>query len=152
MNQRAQLLRIFKSAYDDDPWIDVPIKDVLEGISAKQAASRPVPDANTIWEIVNHMIAWQRSIIRRLGGEVFPAPKHNYIQPIADTSEAAWDTTRKAMADARKQILNFLESYDLSGLENNYPGSTLPNFEQLYGLLQHDSYHLGQIVILRKLV
>ncbi|HEV7838068.1 MAG TPA: hypothetical protein VGO75_08390, partial [Gemmatimonadaceae bacterium] len=46
------------NVYEGAPWHGSSITQVLEGIDAKVAASRPIPHAHTIWEIVLHMTGW----------------------------------------------------------------------------------------------
>ena len=42
----------------------------LQGVDAQTAAAKPLANAHSIWEIVNHVSAWEDAIRHRLAGEV----------------------------------------------------------------------------------
>src|SRR5438128_1998971 len=56
-------------AFEGDAWHGPPVKELLRDVGAKKAAARPVAGSHSIWELVLHMIAWQRAVVRRLAGE-----------------------------------------------------------------------------------
>lgn len=53
--ERDRLLDELRRAWDGDPWHGDPVRRVLEGITADQAAARPLPHAHGVWELVLHM-------------------------------------------------------------------------------------------------
>ncbi|MGH7628258.1 MAG: DinB family protein [Gemmatimonadales bacterium] len=53
-------------AHGGDPWHGSSARAVLAGVSAAQAAVRPIPNAHTIWELVLHVTGWRREVARRL--------------------------------------------------------------------------------------
>lgn len=150
LDQKAQLIRLFHSAYGDDPWLGVSIKDTLDSITAEVAVSHPIEQCNSIWQIVRHMVEWQKTIIRRMNGETVPSPEHNYIFAVQKASPPAWKQLLNEMDEVRQQLLEAIRKFDFAKLNSPEPYGTVTFFELLYGLLQHDSYHLGQIVLLAK--
>ena len=107
---------------------------------------------NTIWEIVNHLFAWRENVLKRVQGEVLETPANNYIQKIEDASEEAWQQTLDALETTQKEWLYFLNTFPEADFEKEYPTNKHSYYKHIHGIIQHDAYHLGQIVILAKMV
>jgi uncharacterized damage-inducible protein DinB len=151
MNELSRLKKLLSDHFDGSPWMDVNIIDTLKNIPASQAAKK-INNLNSIWQIVNHMIAWRETNLERLKGEIIPSPENNFIEDIKDTSEEAWQVTLKKMDRSQHNLLSFLSSAKDSMLEKVYITNGHTYYEHLQGILQHDAYHLGQIVLLKKLL
>ncbi len=151
MNESQRVQALFTDLYHGHPWLDVTLHDTLSFITAAQAAQRPIKGANTIWEIVNHIIAWRENVLKRVGGEVIESPANNYIQKIEDPSDDAWRQTLKALEVSQKEWIYFLSTFSESDFSNEYPVNKLTYYQHIHGILQHDAYHLGQIVLLAKI-
>jgi uncharacterized damage-inducible protein DinB len=152
MNETERLLSLFEKLYDGSPWIDVNLVSTLEALDAARAGKRPLSNANTIWEIVNHLIHWRMNVLARVQGQVIQTPENNYFEPVADTSDQAWVGTLHRLEDSQKQWTEFLESLEAEALDDLYPANQMTYYEHMQGIIQHDAYHLGQIVLLSKLV
>jgi len=144
-------------AHAGTPWHGAPVADNLEGITAELAASRPVPEAHSVWEIVLHMTAWTREVSRRLDGAAPRAPAEGDWPAVGRVSEAAWlrvrDALRGAHAELAAAAARFPESRwsERIGGELDLPLGTGVTFAaMLVGLVQHDAYHSGQVGLLRK--
>jgi uncharacterized damage-inducible protein DinB len=150
MKETERISKLFTDLYNGSPWIGVVIVPTLKKLTAKQAAKRIYKDWNTIWEITNHLISWRENVLRRVQGEVIKSPSHNYVLPIKDTSEEAWQTTLKRLDDSQIAWLAFLKKFKSADFDKIYPNNGMNYYEHIHGILQHDAYHLGQIVILSK--
>ena len=152
MNESQRIQTLFTDLYHGHPWIDVTIEDTLGMITAQQALQRPIKDGNTIWEIVNHIIAWRKNVLTRMHGEVVATPINNYIEKIDDASEEAWRQTLEALETTQKEWLYLLSTFNEAHFLNEYPINKLTYYQHMHGIIQHDAYHLGQIVLLAKMV
>ena len=150
MEENSRIVSLFEKLYNGEPWIDVPIQGTLSGISARKANIRPLPNCNTIWEIVNHLIDWKINVQQRLTGQITESPANNYISPIEDVSETAWADTLKRFDAVQNEWIEFLKKFDPASYESVYPPNQMTYYEHILGVLQHDAYHLGQIVIFAK--
>lgn len=150
MAEVDRIISLFEKLYNGEPWIDVNIKFILENITAKHAAIKPFPKCNSIWEIVKHLIEWRINVLERLQGVVIKTPDHNYFEPIEDKSEKAWTITLIEYENVQTQWLVFLKQFNPKSFETQYPSNKMTHYEHIQGILQHDSYHLGQIVLLSK--
>lgn len=149
MESIKYLTKLFKDHYSGEPWIDTTIMGTLKPLTAKQAAMK-VGKNNSIWQIVNHMIAWRRALIQRVKGSPVKVPGNNFISPVKDTSTRAWKDTLKKFERSQKEIIAFLKRADESVLEIISPTSVYSYYELVISILLHDTYHIGQIVLLKK--
>src|SRR5262245_24212984 len=64
MSEIDRLVDELERDHAGDPWHGSPVKAILRGVTAAEAASRIVPQAHTIWELVLHMTAWKDEVRR----------------------------------------------------------------------------------------
>ncbi|RZJ29317.1 MAG: DinB family protein [Flavobacterium sp.] len=150
MEETHRIKKLFTDLYNGNPWLDVTLVGTLENISAEKAAAKPAAGGNSIWEIANHLVSWRENVLQRITGIEIVSPEHNYILPIGDTSEPAWQQTLKNLEASQQKWENFLSEMidaDLSGI---YPPNGHTHYEHIHGIIQHDAYHLGQIVLIAK--
>ena len=144
MSESKRISNLYQSIYNGNPWLEVTLAATLEDISAEQAYRKINPNLNTIWEIVNHL--------KRVQGETVITPDHNYFVPVIDPSEVAWAQSLQTLAKSQESWNAFFEDFDDSDLAKVYPANNHTFYEHIHGIIQHDVYHLGQIVILKKLL
>jgi len=152
MKEKERILSLFQKLYEGEPWIDVNIKSTLSRISAAQASARVLEKCNTIWEIVNHLIDWRNAVKERIHGNTIKTPENNYFKIIADTSRKSWTETLKKFDASQKDWIEFLSNINENDFGKIYKPSQMTNYELIHGIIQHDAYHLGQIVLLSKLI
>ncbi|HXS58796.1 MAG TPA: DinB family protein [Hanamia sp.] len=152
MKESVRISKLFEDLYDGSPWIDVTLMGTLKNISAEKAARKIAPDRNSIWQILNHIISWRNNVLQRVQGEVIISPDDNYFTPVAGTSEKAWRQALQNLEDSELRWIDFLKKIDESQFERIYPRNEMTFYEHIQGILQHDAYHLGQIVLLSKLL
>jgi uncharacterized damage-inducible protein DinB len=152
MKETQRITKLFEDLYDGDPWIDVTILGVLKNVSAQQAAKKIAPGRNSIWQIVNHIISWRENVLLRVQGTVINTPNNNYFIEIADISETAWQQSLERLQNSQQQWIAFLKHFNESDFDKIYPTNKMSYFEHIHGIIQHDAYHLGQIVLLTKLI
>ena len=144
----------FRRAFEGEAWHGPSVLALLEGVTAQQAAAHPIPGAHSIWELTLHIAAWERACLRRLNGDPAQLSDAEDWEPINDTSEAAWETTKQQLIDNHRELLDAIASVDDARL--NEPIMTHPDipfssvYVTLHGGVQHDLYHAGQIALLKK--
>lgn len=137
--------------YSGTPWIDISIKGTLKRVTAKQAALK-IGELNSIWQIVNHMISWRKALFGRIKDKPVGHPTNNYIWEVKNTTPAAWKKTLQEFEKSQKEINSFLDKQDDSLFEKISPASGYSYYELAQAITIHDTYHLGQIVLIKKLM
>lgn len=150
MKETARIAELFEKIYNGDSWIGESLMNTLENIPAESVAKRIAPRWNTAWEIVNHIISWRENVLQRVQGTVTHEPDDNYITPVKDTSEKAWQKTLQALKNSQEKWIAFLQKMDEEDLEKIYANKYSSYYNNIHGIIQHDAYHLGQIILLVK--
>jgi uncharacterized damage-inducible protein DinB len=157
MNERDVLLDELRRAHDGDPWHGESTRAILAGVTARDAASRPIPSAHTIWEILLHMTAWTREVTLRLREGHGGVPKDGDWPAVGPTSHEAWLEALDQHERAHRDLLQALADAPASrlperyGVERDKALGTGETFTvMLHGIAQHDAYHSGQISLLKK--
>ena len=141
-------------AFAGDAWHGDSVFEILEGVTAAQAAARPIVRAHTIWELVLHIAAWDNAVLQRLGGVAVELSDTQNFPQVTDASETAW---RKALADVRRvheQLVEAVSDLPDSQLDEKVPGKEGAHYTfyyMLHGVVQHELYHAGQIALLKKM-
>jgi len=142
-----------KRAFEGEAWHGPALLEILSDVSAEVAASRPLPAAHSIWEIVLHIAAWQNFARLTLEGESMPPsnlePEANWPQA-KDTSEAAWCDAVSSLRGGNQQLREALRRLSDEDLENIVAGREYSVYFLLHGIIQHSLYHAGQIALLKK--
>ena len=152
--ERERIRDQFRRAFDGEAWHGPSVLQLLNGITAQQAAAHPIPGAHSIWDLTQHIAAWEGACKRRLEGDRAQLTDAEDWQPVDDKSEAAWESTKQYLIDTHNQLLNAISQLDESRLDEpiikdpNTPFSSV--YVTLHGGVQHTLYHAGQIAMLKK--
>jgi len=146
-----------RSVYDGSPWHGSSITTILENIDAETAARRNVRNAHTIWELVLHMTGWTREVTARVRGGAPKSPPQDW--PTQDTAggEKAWRAARNDLAAAHHELVREVELLKPEDLvrwigdqRDAALGAGVTVGTLIRGLLQHHTYHEGQIALLKR--
>ena len=142
------------SAIDGEGWYGDSVREILKGITAKQALARPIANAHSIWELVLHVDAWVKFFRGAMQGIPIPAwatmPKELDWPPVIATTDEAWQQAVNSFFSNHQEVLGAIKEFDDARLESTVPGRTY-DFYHLFGsATQHAVYHAGQIALLKK--
>ncbi len=153
MSETQRIAQLFADWHDQNPWTEIKLMDLLAGVTPEMAAAHPIPGANSIWQLVQHCLGWRENVLRKLQGEVFKSPEDNYLGEPTDTSPEAWSHLLDAIAQNNQAWQQFLLSLPDTDLEKGYApaNNAFTQYAVIHGLLHHDNYHFGQILMLKKM-
>jgi uncharacterized damage-inducible protein DinB len=137
-------------AFSGDAWHGPPLMALVEGVSAEDAAKRPIEQAHSIWELVNHIGAWNRIVERRLRDEVVKVTPEMDWPAVPLASDITWKRALDALKESRAQLRRTVEQLQDAQLDEKPAGLPDSRYVLLHGLVQHDLYHAGQIAMLKK--
>lgn len=141
-----------KRAFEGDAWHGPSVKEVLDGVTARQAASRPLDEAHTIWEIVRHLAAWNSTVRRRVQGETLVEPEEGDWPPVDGSDESAWKDTLVHLENSYRELRKAIAGVSESRLDEPVMVGSSTVYATLQGNVQHNLYHAGQIALLKKVV
>lgn len=156
MSEVERIRNQFQRAFDGEAWHGPSVRQLLEGVTAEQAAAHPIPGAHSIWQLTLHIAAWEDACRRRLEGDPAQLTDAEDFPPITDTSESAWENTKLSLTNVHRRLLETLHAIDDSRLDQPIINSAETTFSSTYvtlhGGVQHSLYHAGQIAILKKAI
>ena len=158
MNGEAtRLVDQFKRAHDGDPWHGSPVKDILAGVTAAQAATAPPNGAHSIWALVLHLTGWRNEVALRVTGKPAGEPEAGDYPPVGEPTDARWQAALAALDASHEHLATVVRGMSDEQLwtatrdpRNPPPGIGDTRYEVLHGIVQHDAYHAGQIAILKR--
>lgn len=152
MTEVERIVDQLKRAVTGGAWHGPAVEEILAGITAEAATSRPFNEAHGIWELVLHITAWLQAIRRRLEGDRAELTDAEDWPPINDTSERAWKETISRMKQAYEELSSAISCLDDSKLDQSIIEGMSSAYVNLHGVIQHTLYHAGQIAILKKAI
>lgn len=151
MSQAQSFADQLERAFRGGAWHGPAVSEALAGVDAAAAAARPVPGGHTIWETVHHLTTWNEVPRRRLDGERLEnLPESSDWPPVRDASAAAWQAALDALEEAHRALHARVLDLADDQLDAPVAGSDPTVRGMLLGVLQHNAYHAGQIVLLRR--
>ena len=127
----------------------------LRGVAPEVAVWKPYADRHSIWELALHIAYWNYAVWRRLtdadpGG--FPRSPSNWPAVPEPASPEAWDQDRRLVRQWHHRLVEAVESFDGDRLDEPAGDDAKTTFADLVtGILLHDTYHAGQIQIMKRL-
>jgi uncharacterized damage-inducible protein DinB len=151
-SEKARISRLLYETYEGNPWHGLPVKQVLQGINAQQAARRISLNTHTIWELVRHMAAWRNFAFQKIAGDKsFDILNSEQDWPsIKSSDESNWQIDLQVLDNRQQQLLQAINTMDDQDLENVVYGREYTFYILLHGIIQHDLYHTGQMALLKK--
>jgi uncharacterized damage-inducible protein DinB len=159
MSEAARLIDQFKRAHDGDPWHGSPLKHILQGVTAAQAAARPPNGTHSIWELVLHATGWRNEVARRATGAPAREPDEGDWPAVGDPTPERWTAALAALDASHAHLVEVVRNLSDERLftptndPRNAPlGTGVSYYELLHGIVQHDAYHAGQIAIIKRVL
>jgi uncharacterized damage-inducible protein DinB len=151
MSEIARILDQMDRAFGGDAWHGPPLKSLLDGLMAEDAAKHPIRGAHSIWELVHHLTTWNIIVHQELSGAAAEITPELDWPPVWEVSEVEWQRALQKLIDARSRLRRAVERLRDDELEER-PSKRTKNsrYVMLHGVVQHDLYHAGQIALLKK--
>jgi uncharacterized damage-inducible protein DinB len=132
-------------------WHGAALSDLLENVTPAQAAARPIPGAHSIWEVVAHVTSWAEIARARVHGERIgePPPEEDW-PPVGAATEAEWAILLRRLSESHRLLAHDVRHLDDATIEATVPGLEYRMYDLLHGVIEHGTYHGGQIALLKK--
>ncbi len=88
MSEVRRIKSQLRRAYEGKAWHGPSLREILDGVTAEQAARKPLAQAHSIWELVLHISAWESAVLKGLEGEYTEEPDEGDWPAVEDTSDA----------------------------------------------------------------
>jgi uncharacterized damage-inducible protein DinB len=150
MSEISRIVDQMDRAMNGEAWHGPHLEELLKDVSAQQAAAYPVEGAHSIWELVNHIAAWNSILAQRAAGKAVVVTSEQDWPAVTDTGAESWSRSLEQIRKARARLRGVVEKLSDAQLEDIVPGKDHSVYVMLHGGVQHDLYHAGQIAVLKK--
>jgi uncharacterized damage-inducible protein DinB len=149
-------MEMLRQTFDGRAWHGPSLIDALRGVDKAQAIERPIEVRHTIWEIVNHCSFWMEAVNRALHGETLPDIVSNEDWPKMKKTDEDWTNTLEKLKNTYEELVNSIKELNhdqlirkIHGSYNGHPYA-ITFRRMLHGISNHNTYHAGQIAVLRE--
>lgn len=147
-----QLAKHIREIYFGKNWTWSNIRENLDDVTWKQATEK-VGSLNTIVGLVYHINYYIGSLMSVLnGGPVTGKDIYSFDHPKIESEDDWQSFLKKIYADA-EVLADKVEQMEESKLWTTFSEEKYGNyFRNIQGFVEHSHYHLGQIVVIKKLI
>lgn len=148
-----QIAGHFRQVYFGGNWTASCLKDQLSDISREEAVT-PIPGlTNTILALTYHIhyyVVTIRGVLR--GGPLDAHDKFSFDHPAIETEEQ-WQLFLLDVWKTAEELADLMEPLPDEKLDENFTDEKYGNYYRNFsGLIEHTHYHLGQIVVMKKMI
>ena len=152
MDLTGQIAKHFREVHFGGNWTSVNLKESLADVSWQQATTQ-VYSFNTIATLVYHTNYYVSAVLKVLQGEPLHAKdKYSFeLPPIL--SQQDWENLLNKTWTEAETFASLVEQLPESKLGETFCGEEYGNYyRNIHGIIEHTHYHLGQIVLIKKML
>jgi hypothetical protein len=152
MNLSSNISKHLKEVYFGKNWTAVDLTKTLEGITWETATTK-IYNLNSIASLVYHVNYYVAAVIKVLeGGPLEANDKYSFDHPSIN-NQSDWDSLLEKTANDTLRFAELIseitnEQYDQLFANGSYGDY----YRNIQGIIEHYHYHLGQIMIIKKLL
>lgn len=154
MKLNEQISKQLKDLFISGQWVgtNLNLKAQLDDVNFEMALTK-YDSLNSIAMLAFHINYYLEGVINVFeGGTLDIKDKYSYEMPPINTS-AEWDTLRSNIYNNAENFVDLVEQMPLSQLDEPFTDEKYGTYlRNLIGMLEHSYYHLGQIVLIKKLL
>ena len=152
MSISQQIAKHLREVHFGGNWTTSNLKEHLKDVTWQQA-TRQVYNFNSIASLVFHIHYYIDVVLKVLNGEKLNASdKYSFNVPSINNQEDWELLLDKVWKDAEKFAL-LIEQIPESKLSETFIDEKYGNYyRNLHGIIEHTHYHLGQIVLIKKII
>ena len=148
-NEINRILKQFADLQHGNCWIGNNFKKVLHDVGADEALKNIPGIKNNIWRLVAHITYWRTAVVNGLTGTNNPPPFADFLLP-DNCNEENWRQALHDFEAAYHLLRNAIHHFNEDNLDKPSPKKEQTYYELIIGCLQHDAYHLGQMMLVKK--
>ncbi len=139
---------------EGSPWFGLSVKEALDGIDHEQAVQR-INAQHNIAEILNHINQWKKFSLEKTAGDTQFDIVLNSDQDWKKTDRLTareWQSLRDLYFEINADLIDAIQHVKKDWLDQTVPDRKYNFADLFHGIIDHDIYHLGQIIIIYKMI
>jgi hypothetical protein len=152
MNPATQIAKHLRDVHFGGNWTSVNLKEHLSGLPWEQATTK-VDSLNTIVALVYHINYYISAVTKVLqGGSLEAKDIYSFDHPPVNSKDDWEKLLNKTWTEAENFAV-LVEQLPESKLYETFIDEKYGNYyRNLHGIIEHTHYHLGQIVLIKKIL
>ena len=152
MTSSFQLAKHFREVFFGGNWCTVSLKPILADVTRTEAMTE-VHSFNTILALTYHIGYYVTAVLKVLQGNTLDAhDKYSFEHPVVN-SEEEWQQLQQMIWDDAEAFAALVEQLPEEQLWQDFADPKYGiYFRNLFGVIEHTHYHLGQVALIKKLV
>ena len=152
MNLPQQTAKHFRDVHFGGNWTSVNLKETLADVNWQQAVTK-IDNFNTIAALAYHINYYVSAVLKVLQGQALAASDKFSFDLPSIQSEADWENLlQKTWTDA-ESFASLVEQLPVDRFNEIFVDDKYGTyFRNMHGIIEHIHYHLGQIVIIKKIL
>jgi len=145
---RQNLVELLRSGH-----AHLAAKQALEGLNPASRNVRPENSPHSVWENLEHMRLAQEDILRYTLDASWVSPDFPdgyWPKKTGDLTEKSWADSVAAFSADLEEVIKLVEDQNLDLTAEIPHGEGRTYLRQVLMVADHNAYHLGQIVQIRK--
>lgn len=120
---------------------------VFSGLDWKLAGKLPSGATHSVFQLLNHMVFWQDWVVSWLDGKKLSSTSNSWPGGEAPANEREWQRAVRRFRSGLGELAARSREADLL-----FKRGKTSRLEMLETVACHNSYHVGQVVILRQIL
>jgi len=152
MKGSTAIAKHFRDVHFGGNWTCVNVRDTLADVTMEEALHKR-DGFNTIAALAFHINYFVAAVLKVLeGGPLDAHDRYSFTHPPIE-SEAEWQRLREKVLSDAERFSTRVEQLPDDRLHTHMADPKYGTLDRnLHGIIEHTHYHLGQIVILKKLL
>jgi hypothetical protein len=152
MNTCEHIAKHFHSTFFGGNWTSVSLKESLTGIDWQKATTK-VDSLNTIAGLVYHIGYYVAGVTKVLQGENLDASDKFSFDCPPIHSQQDWENLLERIWEQAELFAGLINRVPDSKLDETFVAEKYGSYyRNLHGIIEHSHYHIGQIVIIKKIM
>ncbi len=152
MNTTTTIAENLLTCFEGNNWTSVTIADTIKDVNWQQAQQRTAASSNTIASLIHHLCYWNFVLLQRSKGKNPVIPESNGFDVKAFENETDWNELKEETHQSFIKLADAIKNFDEEKLNETYAEGKSSYYKNFNGIVEHAYYHLGQIVIIKKLI
>ncbi len=154
-DELIRIIDLLNVSYEsEEAWHGPSVVETLRGVTPDMAGRRLTPNTHTIAELVFHITSWRIFTVKKMQGDGefdILTPEKNFGSFPGKIDDFEWEALQMELSLSQEELVNELDKRDDDEfLEDIVPGRDYTYYDLLHGIINHDVYHSGQVMILKK--
>ena len=141
-----------KECFEGENWTDVNITGTIKDITWQQAQRQTAASQNTIASLLHHLYYWNGIMLQRIKAINPSVPDANGFNVNELKNENDWNNLKDKTHQSFIQLADAVKSFSEERLFETSSTGKSSYYKNFQGIVEHAHYHLGQIVMLKKLL